>query len=90
MHLMASSPNVAPTLTDSERTIMKAMPFAGGPYLQPGDMIVFGLTLTENHHYGLAAVGSDDEQPLCEFAAQDPVVRSGTEVRMRAGEETLA
>jgi uncharacterized protein YciI len=41
-------------------------------------MVVFGPVLTENDSYGLAIVETDDEQALREFAAQDPVVTTGT------------
>jgi hypothetical protein len=34
--------------------------------------------LTETDSYGLAVVDTDDEQALREFAAQDPVVTTGT------------
>ncbi len=48
------------------------------PYLERGDMVVFGPVLTDAHSYGLAVVETDDEQALRAFAAQDPVVMTGT------------
>ncbi len=52
-------------------------------------MVVFGPILTDEDSYGLAVVETDDEQALGEFAAQDPVVTSGTATfefgRMAAG-----
>ena len=33
-----------------------------GPYLERGDMVVFGPILTEDDSYGLAVVETDDEQ----------------------------
>ncbi len=48
------------------------------PYLERGDMVVFGPILTEENSYGLAVVETDDEPALHEFAAQDPVVTTGT------------
>ena len=48
------------------------------PYLERGDMVVFGPILTDDDPYGLAVVQTDDEQALRDFAAQDPVVTTGT------------
>jgi hypothetical protein len=41
-------------------------------------MIVFGPVLTDDDSFGLAVLETDDEQALREFAAQDPVVTTGT------------
>jgi uncharacterized protein YciI len=78
LRLIAPRPNFAQTLTDSEREIMDRHGAHWGPYLERGDMVVFGPILTEEDSYGLAVVEADDEQTLREFAAQDPVVRTGT------------
>ncbi len=43
-------------------------------------MVVFGPVLTEDDSYGLAVVETENEQALRDFAAQDPVVTSGTAV----------
>ncbi len=48
------------------------------PYLERGEMVVFGPVLTDDDSYGLAVVEAEDEQALREFAARDPVVTSGT------------
>ena len=48
------------------------------PYVERGDMVVFGPILTDDDSYGLAVVEADDEHALREFAAQDPVVTTGT------------
>jgi len=57
--------------------------------LDRGDMVVFGPILTDDDSYGIAVVETDDEQALREFAAQDPVVTTGTAAfefgRMAAG-----
>jgi hypothetical protein len=42
------------------------------------DMVVFGPVLTDEASYGLAVVETDDEHALRAFAAQDPVVTTGT------------
>jgi hypothetical protein len=52
-------------------------------------MVVFGPVLTDEDSYGLAVVETSDEQALRGFAAQDPVVTTGTAVfefgRLAAG-----
>ena len=80
LRLKAPRPNFAQTLTDAEREIMGRHAAHWSPYLERGDMVVFGPVLTEDSSYGLAVVQSDDEQALRDFAAQDPVVTTGTAV----------
>jgi uncharacterized protein len=78
LRLIAPRPDFAATLTDSERAIMGSHAAHWRPYLERGDMVVFGPVLTGEDSYGLAVVETDDEQALREFAAQDPVVTTGT------------
>ncbi len=78
LRLIAPRPNFAGTMTDSEREIMNGHAAHWQPYLDRGDMVVFGPVLTAEDSYGLAVVETDDEPALREFAAQDPVVRTGT------------
>ena len=78
LRLIAPRPNFAETMTDSEREIMNSHAAHWRPYLERGEMVVFGPVLTDGDSYGLAVVETDDEQALREFAAQDPVVTSGT------------
>jgi uncharacterized protein len=78
LRLIAPRPNFADTLSESEREIMGRHAAYWRPYLERGDMVVFGPVLTDEDSYGLAVVETDDEQALSEFAAQDPVVTSGT------------
>lgn len=78
LRLIAPRPNFAHTLTDAEREIMNRHAAHWSPYLERGDMVVFGPVLTDEDSYGLAVVETDDEQGLREFAAQDPVVTTGT------------
>ena len=89
LRLIAPRPNFAQTLTESEREIMNRHAAHWRPYLERGDMVVFGPVLTDDDSYGLAVVETDGEQALREFAAQDPVVTTGTAVfelgRMAAG-----
>jgi uncharacterized protein YciI len=89
LRLIAPRPNFAQTMTDEEREIMGRHAAHWQPYLERGDMVVFGPILTDDDSYGLAVVETDDEPALREFAAQDPVITTGTgafEVgRMAAG-----
>jgi uncharacterized protein YciI len=89
LRLIAPRPNFAQTITEDERAIMNRHAAHWRPYLERGDMVVFGPILTDDDSYGLAVVETDDEQALREFAAQDPVVATGTAAfefgRMAAG-----
>jgi uncharacterized protein YciI len=79
MRLIAPRPHFAQTLSDAEREIMNSHAAHWQPYLERGDMVVFGPVLTDQgSSYGLAVVETDDEQALREFAADDPVVTTGT------------
>jgi hypothetical protein len=78
LRLMAPRPNFAQTITDAEREIMNRHAAHWRPYLERGDMVVFGPILTDVDSNGLAVVETEDEQALREFAALDPVVTTGT------------
>lgn len=78
LRLIAPRPNYAQTLTEAERAIMGQHAAHWRPYLERGDMVVFGPVLTDDDSFGLAVVDTDDEQALREFVAQDPVVTTGT------------
>jgi uncharacterized protein len=78
LRLKAPRPNFAQTLTDLEREIMGRHAAHWRPYLERGEMVVFGPILTDDDSYGLAVVETDDEQGLRQFAERDPVVTTGT------------
>src|SRR6202140_4747908 len=78
LRLIAPRANFAETLTGLERETMNRHAAHWRPYLERGDMVVFGPVLTDEDSYGLAVVETDDEQALRDFAAQDPVVTTGT------------
>jgi uncharacterized protein YciI len=78
LRLKAPRPQFAQTLTDAEREIMGRHAAHWQPYLERGDMVVFGPVLTDDDSYGIAVVETEDEQALRDFAAQDPVVTTGT------------
>src|ERR1700757_4773312 len=89
LRLTAPRPRFAQTITDAEREIMGRHAAHWKPYLDSGEMVVFGPILTDDDSYGLAVVETDDEQALRDFAANDPVVTTGTAAfelgRMAAG-----
>jgi uncharacterized protein len=90
LRLIAPRPNFAQTITDAEREIMGRHAAHWRPYLERGEMVVFGPILTDDEDsYGLAVIETDDEQTLRNFAAEDPVVTTGTAAyeigRMAAG-----
>jgi hypothetical protein len=89
LRLIAPRPNFAQTITEAEREIMGRHAAHWKPYLDRGEMVVFGPILTDVDSYGLAVVEAEDEQVLREFAANDPVVTTGTAAfelgRMAAG-----
>lgn len=78
LRLKAPRPRFAQTLTDAEREIMACHGAHWRPYLERGEMVVFGPVLTDGDSYGLAVVETEDEQALRNFAAEDPVVTTGT------------
>ncbi|HTU94621.1 MAG TPA: YciI family protein [Solirubrobacteraceae bacterium] len=78
LRLIAPRPNFAQTITDAEREIMNRHAAHWRPYVERGDMVVFGPVLTEDDSYGLAVVETEDEEALHAFAAEDPVVTTGT------------
>lgn len=48
------------------------------PYLDSGQMVVFGPVLDSTGSWGLAVLEAEDEEELRAFAAGDPAVTSGT------------
>lgn len=80
LRLIAPRPNFAQTLSDAEREIMGRHAAHWRPYLDRGEMVVFGPVLTDAGSFGLAVVETADEAALREFAQRDPVVTSRTAV----------
>ena len=48
------------------------------PYIDSGQMVVFGPVLDDTGSWGLGVIEADDEDELRAFAARDPAVISGT------------
>ncbi len=65
-------------MSDEEREIMGRHAAHWRPYIESGQMVVFGPVLDENGSFGLGVVETEDEDELRVFAAADPVVTTGT------------
>jgi uncharacterized protein len=76
--LKAPRPTFALDMTDEEREIMGRHAAYWRPYIESGQMVVFGPILDDTGSWGLGVVESDDEDGLRAFAAGDPVVTTGT------------
>jgi uncharacterized protein YciI len=76
--LIAPRPTFALDMSDEERDIMGRHAAHWAPYLESGQMVVFGPILDGTGSWGLGVVEADDEQELRLFADKDPVVTTGT------------
>ena len=48
------------------------------PFLESGQMVIFGPVLEPTYSWGLGVVEAEDEDELRAFAAADPAVTTGT------------
>jgi uncharacterized protein len=76
--LIAPRPTFALDMTPEERELMGRHAAHWKPYLDAGQMVVFGPVLEADESWGLGVVEADDEDALRAFAAADPAVTSGT------------
>ena len=76
--LMAPRPTFALDMTDGERDIMARHAAYWQPWVESGQMVIFGPVLDSSGSWGLGVVEADDEEELRAFAAGDPVVTTGT------------
>jgi uncharacterized protein len=76
--LMAPRPTFAPDMTDEEREIMGRHAAHWQPFVDGGQMVVFGPVLDSRGSWSLAVIEADDEDQLRTVAAGDPVVTTGT------------
>jgi uncharacterized protein YciI len=76
--LQAPRPDFALTLSDEERAIMGRHAAHWQPYIDSGQMVVFGPILDDSGSWGLGVLETDDEDQLRASAANDPVVTTGT------------
>ena len=76
--LQSPRPTFALDMTDEEREIMGRHAAYWRPYLDSGQMVVFGPVLDGTGSWGLGVIEFEDEDELRAFAASDPVVTTGT------------
>jgi uncharacterized protein len=76
--LKAPRPTFALGMNDEEREIMARHAAHWRPYIESGQMVIFGPVLDSTGSWGLGVVEAGDEQELLAFAAGDPVVTTGT------------
>lgn len=76
--LNAPRPTFALDMSDEERQIMARHAAHWGPWIESGQMVIFGPVLDSTGSWGLGVVEADDEEELRAFAADDPVVTTGT------------
>jgi uncharacterized protein YciI len=76
--LKAPRPNFALDMTDEEREIMGRHAAYWQPFVDSGQMVVFGPVLDSTGSWGLGVLDGEDEDEMRAFAAGDPVVVSGT------------
>ena len=65
-------------MSKEEREIVARHAAHWQPWIDSGQMVIFGLVLDASGSWGLAVVETDDEEKLRAFAADDPVVTTGT------------
>jgi uncharacterized protein len=78
IRLIAPRPTFALDMTDEERSIMGRHAAHWQPFIDSGQMVVFGPVLDDTGSWGLGVVEADDEEELRAFAADDPVVTTET------------
>ena len=76
--LQAPRPTFALDMSEEERAVMVRHAAYWQPLIDSGRLVVFGPVLDGTGSWGLGVVEADDEEELRDFAADDPVVTSGT------------
>jgi uncharacterized protein YciI len=76
--LLSPRPTFALDMSDEERDIMARHAAHWQPYIDAGQMVVFGPVLDATGSWGLGVIEADHEQELRSFADKDPVVTTGT------------
>jgi len=76
--LKAPRPDFALDMSDEEREVMGRHAAYWQPFIESGQMVVFGPVLDGTGSWGLGVVEAEDEDELRAFAAGDPVIVTGT------------
>jgi uncharacterized protein len=78
IRLKAPRPTFALDMSEAEREIMGRHAAHWQPFIESGQMVVFGPVLDDSGSWGLAVIESEDEGAIQAHASDDPVVSSGT------------
>src|SRR5438552_12708638 len=78
IRLTAPRPTFALDMSDEEREVMARHAAHWQPYIDSGQMVIFGPVLDGTGSWGLGVLEAEDEDELRKFAAGDPVVTTGT------------
>lgn len=76
--LIAPRPTFAFDMTDSEREVMGRHAAYWQPFIDSGQMVIFGPVLDATESWGLGVVEAEDEDQLRAFAEGDPAITTGT------------
>ena len=76
--LNAPRPTFALDMTDEEREIMGRHAAYWQPFIESGQMVIFGPVLDSTGSWGLGVIEAESEDELRAFAADDPAVTTGT------------
>jgi uncharacterized protein YciI len=76
--LIAPRPTFAQDMNDEEREIMGRHAAYWQPFIDSGQMVIFGPVLDSTGSWGLGVIEAEDEDELRAFAAGDPAVTTGT------------
>ncbi|HEX5896026.1 MAG TPA: YciI family protein [Thermoleophilaceae bacterium] len=76
--LLAPRSTFALDMTDEERAVMGQHAAYWQPFIDSGQMVLFGPVLDSTGSWGLGVVEAEDEDELRAFAAGDPAVTTGT------------
>ena len=76
--LKAPRPDFALDMTAEERDIMARHAAHWQPFIDSGQMVIFGPVLDGDGSWGLGVVEAENEDELRAFAASDPAAVTGT------------
>ena len=76
--IQAPRPTFALDMTDEEREIMGRHAAYWQPFIDSGQMVIFGPVLDSTGSWGLGVIEAENEDYLRALAARDPAVTTGT------------
>lgn len=77
MRLNGPRPTFALDMNDEEREVMGRHAAHWQPYIECGQMIVFGPVMDDSGSWGIAVIEAEDEAELRAHSDEDPVITSG-------------